>query len=1417
MTITVARTCTELPPQGVDNTEASSANPLSSYRSKPAYVLLGDPGSGKTTEFRKECEELRDVAAFVTARNFVADVHPDSQLRGRTVFIDGLDEMRAGTVDARVPLDEIRRRLVRLGTPRFRVSCREADWLGPNDRRSLTEVSPDSRIAVLMLDPLSPQSVHELLGAQIGDNNVYVFQEEARLRGLEGMFDNPQLLRFLVDAVAHGDSWPESRLQTIDLACRRMVTEHNDDHQAVELIHSPEAILDAASHLCALLLLCGFEGYTLASGWNHPSSLVPLDDLEHADVERSRQEIKAALSTNLFVPDGERGFVPRHRLIAEFLAGRYLAQLIGKWLPARRVVDLVRGSTDGRVVTVLRGLSAWLAAHSEESRRLLIDADPVGVGLYGDIGMFTTNDKEHLLRSLVEFASQGPLFGHAWRDGRADPYRDDTTRAFRSLASADMMESIQNLLLSQPSEAHGDRTSEFVLKILSDADSSEKQSLAALEPDLMTILRDTDRSSWVTAKALDAYIHILSPSSATKQTLSAFLEEIHSGSIPDPDNTLRKTLLEHLYPEVISPARVWRYAVPQRRLSGVDRLGSFWTSNVLKRSSDQHVAELLDSLCEDAERIVPALANAFLGYLPVRLLARGLEAFGDILVTDTERLFGWLDVAFRRQDRLHLRHEEEASYVREWLEGHPHVQKAVYLLWLRRQLSYEQGGLHRYWGCDALHRSALPGNFGLWCLEQAIFLEESEPTLARKLMDQAYDALADPSIGEGLTLAVMHERIGGGTLARRLSELCDRSSTSLAEDEEWQREHRELEEQRRREKQQLQEDWAKNLRAELDDLRYNKLFAPNLSTLAQVYLGIAVSEDQTTSPRQRIRDFIGGDEVLVDAVMTAIRNAVFRDDVPEVDETISLHAESRHSWLAYPVLASLHLLNAENQTRLDGISEDRKRRALAIHYCVLSNSESQHWHDRWFQQEPELVLDVLYRCAVSDLRAGAEFVSCLNDLDGLSGHDDSGPALKFNQSTKLFEARSPAPRYSGHDDLLHDTRLRVLKSIPVRGPKKQMGLLDNLLAQAMQHPDRASLRKLAARKSSLTSMAVAQRIRWLAVDALLSDAPSLQPVMEYVNASSTEVRVRHLAEFLRRTSRHDDMRQSVLAEVREPEVLRDAIEIFGPSFGPVEWGGSGWNTLGREMSYLIGSVIEQLGTLPGDAADRALKGLINNPRLACWQDQISLAHGRQRLVHRDASYRHPSIADVQRTLSGGAPANAAALAALLHDRIADIAAEVRGGNDNPWRNYWSDDRNRPPTEPKHEDSCRDALLRDLKNRLPDEVDATSEGRYAADNRADIRASCSGFNVPVEIKKNSHPDLWTAMRRQLMGKYITDPATSGYGIYLVMWFGANETKTPPNGHRPDTPESLRQRLEQELTPDEAHKISVIVMDVTKPGG
>ena len=85
----------------------------------------------------------------------------------------------------------------------------------------------------------------------------------------------------------------------------------------------------------------------------------------------------------------------------------------------------------------------------------------------------------------------------------------------------------------------------------------------------------------------------------------------------------------------------------------------------------------------------------------------------------------------------------------------------------------------------------------------------------------------------------------------------------------------------------------------------------------------------------------------------------------------------------------------------------------------------------------------------------------------------------------------------------------------------------------------------------------------------------------------------------------------------------------------------------------------------------------------------------------------------------------------------------------------------------------------------------------------------------KMREDSHRDLRSALQEQLVEQYTSDPATSGRGIYLVLWTGGDKIRRRPDGNHPATPQGLRELLQGDLTPDQANNISVRVLDVTKP--
>ena len=272
------------------------------------------------------------------------------------------------------------------------------------------------------------------------------------------------------------------------------------------------------------------------------------------------------------------------------------------------------------------------------------------------------------------------------------------------------------------------------------------------------------------------------------------------------------------------------------------------------------------------------------------------------------------------------------------------------------------------------------------------------------------------------------------------------------------------------------------------------------------------------------------------------------------------------------------------------------------------------WYHRLLSDRPDIVADVQFQFTVSRYKGDEDHVNGLWDL----AHDE-----EHAQVAKLAS-------------------LRLLRAFPTRCRVGQTKSLDSLLWAAIQHADRPSLKVLIDEKLSLKSMNDAQRAHWLAAGLFTSPRKYLESVERF--ALDSERRIRHLAALF-------NTRLPIDLQVSGKRLL---IRLVGSCYGPEHMYAKGWVTPAEQGSILVRNLIDQLSGSAERDARAALDELISAPGLSRWTEHLSRARDSQRVVRRDAYYRHPSSEAVCRTLNGSTPANPGDLAAVVLDQLNGI-------------------------------------------------------------------------------------------------------------------------------------------------------------------
>lgn len=546
-----------------------------------------------------------------------------------------------------------------------------------------------------------------------------------------------------------------------------------------------------------------------------------------------------------------------------------------------------------------------------------------------------------------------------------------------------------------------------------------------------------------------------------------------------------------------------------------------------------------------------------------------------------------------------------------------------------------------------------------------------------------------------------------------------------------------------------------------------------LQFLALIYYGYFTDVDHKLHPHERLRAEVGTELLII--ALEGFSELIKRSDLPSPTDIALLDAQNRRYDWWFAILAGMDEA-WQREERLEAFSDKLLKTALAL-AMLLPEKKDRLWKERILNERGDVVESVFKDIAIVGCRAKT-------DIMNISTH------LRSLEQTEPWRG---------------EFALRLLTQFPLTNQHLLLNLIFVAISDFKNHD------KLIRMAKTLTSARgrskKEQRAIWLSVGFLLDCQSFNDSIIKY--AKSREWVIWIIKDVI-----HGDL------SIEQLEVL---IRLVGEKFPRVHRpeGVSTGSHNPWDATQFVQKLIDKLSAFPDLFASKALKRLSDNNMLSSYHDHLKHALASQVAIRREKEYKQPSWHGVTAALHGGKPANIADLHALVLDHLETIRIEIRQSNTDTYREFWRCDRHGQVDRPEIEDICRDRLIELLKVRLlPLGSCIEPEGHMVADKRADIVIlQPPGRKLPLELKRDTHEDIWEACQTQLERLYTRDPEAAGYGIYVVFWFGdkrVGHMVTPPVGiNPPQSSEDVEKILRSLIPPDKRHCLEAVVIDVTPP--
>ena len=375
--------------------------------------------------------------------------------------------------------------------------------------------------------------------------------------------------------------------------------------------------------------------------------------------------------------------------------------------------------------------------------------------------------------------------------------------------------------------------------------------------------------------------------------------------------------------------------------------------------------------------------------------------------------------------------------------------------------------------------------------------------------------------------------------------------------------------------------------------------------------------------------------------------------------------------------------------------------------------------------------------------------------------------------------------------------------LPAQVLREALGMLTGIL-----EPSRFAELAEAALANSLTSEA---RGVWLALGIEIDPAR-----VEGHLSTTTDLQILTLAlaDFSMGNYRHALVRDEPTSRTERYAL---AIQYLGPHVQPSDGLNDGVVTEVVQRHDVVNkgmNVLQSDGSV--ETASR-IAGLLERGDLAHWHSHLRHVQSAQAAKRRDDGFRRPTAAAVTAALSGGPPLNANDLRAIVVESLIAQSRSLHTDDTTSWKQFWNTDPHGRAVDPRNENTCRDRILERLGDQLRSYriTAALPEAARGDGSRVDMLViSSSGANLPIEVKRHYHADVWSAASRQLQ-QYTSAPGADGLGVLLVLWFGTSQFRTPRHPDRAPAPRSadeLASMLHKVLPMHLKSTTSIIVFDV-----